>query len=395
MPLTTREINNTGDPLYTPDGTLLAAAKIIFALVGSDDRAAAGWDVAAGERIAPEPVSITTDESGEFSVDLWPNDRGNTTTFYLCQVTGFPSMTFRAALASGATAIKWIDFMAQGVALTPVELSALQAHISDAGIHNPATLEQIGSLVNSATGKTTPIDADLVPISDSADANNLKKLTWANLKATLKSYFDTLYRSTTDYVFGTVTDNTTFEADGTLKMNGAATVWDDTNISLTPPAGQSSALPAVVAINGDAYLSCYAFSGTNSTPDQISGSIEIPHSYKEGSNIQFHVHWAPTTANVGNVVWQLRYAWYNHLGTPVGATIQTTTVATTSGVAWQEQTSAFDLVGTGKTMGSRLVFTLFRDPVNAGDTYAFNAATYDMGIHVEKDTLGSRQITTK
>jgi len=38
---------------------------------------------------------------------------------------------------------------------------------------------------NIATAKTTPIDADELPIADSAASFGLKKLTWANLKATL------------------------------------------------------------------------------------------------------------------------------------------------------------------------------------------------------------------
>ena len=46
-----------------------------------------------------------------------------------------------------------------------------------------------------ASGKTTPVDADEVLIRDSAASNILKLLTWANVKATLKTYFDTLYQS--------------------------------------------------------------------------------------------------------------------------------------------------------------------------------------------------------
>lgn len=41
--------------------------------------------------------------------------------------------------------------------------------------------------------KTTPVDADSLLLNDSADSNKLKLLSWANLKATLKTYFDTLY----------------------------------------------------------------------------------------------------------------------------------------------------------------------------------------------------------
>ena len=47
--------------------------------------------------------------------------------------------------------------------------------------------------VHAAASKTTPIDADELPLIDSAASWGLKKLTWANLKATAKAYFDTLY----------------------------------------------------------------------------------------------------------------------------------------------------------------------------------------------------------
>jgi hypothetical protein len=51
----------------------------------------------------------------------------------------------------------------------------------------------IAAEIHAATSKTTPVDADEIGLVDSAASNVLKKLTWANLKATLKTYFDTLY----------------------------------------------------------------------------------------------------------------------------------------------------------------------------------------------------------
>lgn len=51
----------------------------------------------------------------------------------------------------------------------------------------------LASVSHAATTKTPPVDADEIPIVDSAASNVLKKLTWANLKATAKAYFDGLY----------------------------------------------------------------------------------------------------------------------------------------------------------------------------------------------------------
>lgn len=81
-----------------------------------------------------------------------------------------------------------------------------------------------GALVSAGTSKATPVDGDSVALSDSAASNATKKLTWANIKATLKSYFDTLYGSlatqnqwTKLQRCGVVTDN-----DGGFDMTGAA-----------------------------------------------------------------------------------------------------------------------------------------------------------------------------
>lgn len=49
------------------------------------------------------------------------------------------------------------------------------------------------SALAAASAKGTPVDADQLPLLDSAASNGLKKVTWANIKATLKGYFDGLY----------------------------------------------------------------------------------------------------------------------------------------------------------------------------------------------------------
>lgn len=52
--------------------------------------------------------------------------------------------------------------------------------------------------VHAATSKATPVDADEIPLSDSAADFGLKKLTWANAVATLKTYFDSVSTTLTN-----------------------------------------------------------------------------------------------------------------------------------------------------------------------------------------------------
>ena len=53
--------------------------------------------------------------------------------------------------------------------------------------------EAIAAGTHAATSKSTPVDADELPLVDSAASNGLKKLTWENLKATLISYLSTVW----------------------------------------------------------------------------------------------------------------------------------------------------------------------------------------------------------
>jgi len=52
--------------------------------------------------------------------------------------------------------------------------------------------------INAATEKTTPVDADKFGITDSAASGVLKWVSWTNIKATFKAYFDTIYAAIAD-----------------------------------------------------------------------------------------------------------------------------------------------------------------------------------------------------
>jgi len=62
-------------------------------------------------------------------------------------------------------------------------------------IASAETVETIGIIIKEAVVKVTPIDGDSIPLADSEESHILKKLSWLDLKATVKTYFDTIYQT--------------------------------------------------------------------------------------------------------------------------------------------------------------------------------------------------------
>lgn len=90
------------------------------------------------------------------------------------------------------------------------------------------------------TAKTTPVDADTITGTDSASSNSPIKITWANIKATLKTYFDTIY-TTTSAVAAQITAAISGKAD----INSPA--FTGTPTSPTPTTGDNSTKIATTA----------------------------------------------------------------------------------------------------------------------------------------------------
>ena len=100
------------------------------------------------------------------------------------------------------------------------------------GTDTDAIHDNVDGEIAAVAEKTTPVDADVALIEDSAASNAKKRLSWANLKATLKTYTDTLYA-----VLGhthTESDVTDLDHDDTDAIHGNVTSEIHSLASATP-----------------------------------------------------------------------------------------------------------------------------------------------------------------
>lgn len=171
------------------------------------------------------------------------------------------------------------------------------AHANSADLDNVSgtntgdeTTTTLGSKINAADAKSTPVDADMVGLMDSAASNILKKLSWTNIKATLKLYFDTLYSTLSLNNLSGVAINTSLisDTDSTDDLGSSSKCWKDAYIDkVVTPAIK---FPATQIASADA----------NTLDD-----------YEEGT-------WTPvlTFATPGdlNVVYSIQYGSYTKIG---------------------------------------------------------------------------------
>lgn len=130
--------------------------------------------------------------------------------------------------------------------------------------------------------------------------------------------------------------------------------------------------------------------------DEVHGAIELQHDYKEGTAIEVHCHWSPTTTNTGSVVFGFEYTVANMgTGTFVTTATLTNTPQASSGTVNKHDYSHIGTIsGTGRKIGDIVAFRFYRQ--NGGtDTFTGNCFVHQVGLHYECDTMGSRSETAK
>lgn len=182
----------------------------------------------------------------------------------------------------------------------------------------------------------------------------------------------------------TVLDNLTV---GKLRLSDTA--WDDLRVTVNSVKVPTVNPPAWADYKGSQVLA-FEDQAVAGNEEIVYFSVQMPHSWKEGTDISPHVHWLAEDDTAGNCRWKLTYSWANINGT--FATETPIYVDGASGAAADKHVlSAFaDIAGAGKTLSSMLLCSLSRNSSHANDTLnGKDAYLLEIDFHYEVDKFGS------
>jgi hypothetical protein len=153
--------------------------------------------------------------------------------------------------------------------------------------------------------------------------------------------------------------------------------------------------PEIITYKTSLILKCF------DSAEILHFATQVPHNYKEGSDMSVHVHWTPHsrgTAESGNsVAWKVECVVAKIDGT-FGSTATADCTDICDGINDAHQISpGVSVSGTGVGISSMIIGRVYRD---AGDTWTTNTAgsrpaLLEVDFHYEIDSLGSVQERSK
>lgn len=204
-------------------------------------------------------------------------------------------------------------------------------------------------------------------------------------------------RDLQEWLFGTDTDNTHFEGDGTLVMEGAATVHDDMLAAITAVAVQGT------GVTQNSTEQTIDFATNANLADYAWTSYQLSHRWMLNSVIKPHIHWEQANNNLPNFL--VQYRWQPVIGQKV--TSWTDYACNTPAATYIDGTLNNICHGAGITppvganISDILQIRVLRDNANTSgvfvgaDSYAGTVRVTSMDVHIQIDTIGSRNEFTK
>lgn len=191
--------------------------------------------------------------------------------------------------------------------------------------------------------------------------------------------------------FGAASNHSEFEADGTLKFAGDATVFKDIMFPMAPPKTTGAGNPSLVTYNGNLRGYSFAVGDAHDFDPQ-----EIEHDAKIGSTATFHVHWLSRANDVDErtVKWQIDFdvePSSGALSAPTTASVEIAIPAATAvNTVQRDNATTFTIPAIARLVGARVTRI-----ASSGTEPSVDPVLRALHFHYELDTVGSRQILTK
>ncbi len=164
-------------------------------------------------------------------------------------------------------------------------------------------------------------------------------------------------------------------------------IWTDLSIAMAQARTPASLAPTWSPYKG---TQVPAYSPTQ--VNVLYFSAQLPHSYKEGTNIEFHIHIAYPDAVAGNSVWYFTYSWANDGEAFPDPTLSPQVIIASPGVVDYHQRAEIiaSMNGIGKKISSVLLCSIQRTGTSLDDNYGNVIYLTSADFHFQQDTLGSR-----
>lgn len=138
----------------------------------------------------------------------------------------------------------------------------------------------------------------------------------------------------------------------------------------------------------------FGFDADADSTEALNFIAQIPHSWKQGTDIECHIHWMPSTTNTGNVLWKMK---------TFVASIDSVFVAIDSfyitdaadGVAFGHQYLDMGDIPGDTIAGLSAIVGGWLSRVGDSDTYTGSAYGLEIDFHFEIDAPGSSEESVK
>lgn len=165
--------------------------------------------------------------------------------------------------------------------------------------------------------------------------------------------------------------------------------WDDLQV----PAS-SIRLPTVNPAGEVAYKDSIVLEFADSSDEYVYFNAQLPHAWKSGTSIEFHVHYTIDTDGSGsgteNIKFDFTYSWAN-IGDswPASSSLTVTTDVQDASADVHTVMELGTLGGQDKQISSIILCSLKRDTTVANN-YSGHVLVASMDFHIIKDSIGSR-----